>query len=54
MGSREVFGVGVALDCEFEGFEAVDGDPVGACNEGEEVLLLLLVEAVQKLPEMPM
>ena len=46
MGSRQVFGVGVALDCEFKGFEAVNGDPIGACDEGEEVLFLLLVEAV--------
>jgi hypothetical protein len=41
------------LDEKFKRFDSVDGDSVGACDEGEEIFLLLVAETVQEVPQLP-
>ena len=41
------------LDEKFKRFDSVDGDSVGASDEGEEIILLFVAETVQEVPQLP-
>ena len=41
------------LDVEFKGLQAVNWHPVCPCHKGQEVLLVLITQFVQKFPEIP-
>lgn len=53
MGSWQVQSVRVPLDQKFKRFYSINGDPVGASDESEEIFLLFVAETVQEVPELP-
>ena len=51
--SWQVTCVGMPLDVELQGLQAVNWHPVCPCHESQEVLLVLVAQFVQEFPEVP-